>query len=89
MSQYLPLTKDHKLLLEVGPAGYDSWQISDDTGSDAQNPGVHDQVHAVGGQLGLTYVPWMAALTFHGFAEIYSEARTQGATFSLSISKKF
>src|SRR5438045_2506261 len=26
ISQYLPLRKDHQLLLEVGPAGYDTWQ---------------------------------------------------------------
>jgi hypothetical protein len=45
-------------VLEVGPAGYDSWQTTDDTGSDARNPGVHDQVHGVGGQIGLTYTPW-------------------------------
>ena len=57
IGQYLPLKKDGALLLEVGPAGYDSWQITDDTGSAARNPSVHDEVHAVGGQLGLTYVP--------------------------------
>jgi hypothetical protein len=58
ISQFLPLQKDQKLLLEVGLTGYSSWQITDDSGSDASNPNVHDQVHAVGGQLGLTYVPW-------------------------------
>src|SRR5262249_61884873 len=26
ISQYVPLTTDQKLLLEIGPAGYDSWQ---------------------------------------------------------------
>jgi hypothetical protein len=62
ISQYLPLTKDQKLLLEVGPKGYDSWQVSHDTGSAASNPSVLDQVHAVGCQAGLTYVPWNAAL---------------------------
>src|SRR5262249_38231698 len=65
ISQFLPLTRDQKLLLEVGPAGYSGWQISDDTGSDALNGDVHDQVHAVGGQLGLTYLPWMAAWNLH------------------------
>ena len=49
LSQFLPLQKDQKLLLEIGPAGYSSWQITDDSGSDARNPNVHDQVHAVGG----------------------------------------
>jgi hypothetical protein len=52
------MIEDHHHL-EIGPAGYSSWQVTDDTGSAAKNPDVHDQVHAVGGQLGLTYVPWL------------------------------
>ena len=35
VSQYLPLKKDKTLLLEIGPAGYSSWQITDDSGSAA------------------------------------------------------
>ena len=64
VSQYLPLKKDMTLLLEVGPSGYNSWQVSDDTGADAAKPPVKDQVHAVGLQVGLTHVPWNAALNF-------------------------
>jgi hypothetical protein len=89
ISQYLPLKKDGTLLLEIGPAGYSSWQITDDSGSDAKNSGVHDQVHAVGGQLGLTYVSWLLLVNFHGFYESYSEDRFQGASFGLNIAKKF
>lgn len=89
ISQYLPLKKDQTLLLEVGPAGYSSWQTTDDSGSDARNPDVHDEVHAVGGQLGLTYVPWLLCMNFHGFYEVAAEDRFQGASFGLSISKKF
>jgi Putative MetA-pathway of phenol degradation len=37
ISQFLPLKKDMSLLLEVGPAGYDTWQITHDTGSAATN----------------------------------------------------
>jgi len=89
ISQFLPLTKDQKLLLEVGPAGYSSWQISDDTGSDARNGDVHDEVHAVGGQLGLTYLPWQASLNFHGFYEFSSQDRFQGQAYGISLVKKF
>lgn len=89
ISQYLPLNKAQTLLLEVGPAGYDSWQITDDTGSDASKHGVHDQVHAVGGQLGLTYVPWLLSVNFLGFGEFAATDRFQGASFSLNIAKKF
>jgi len=89
ISQYLPLSADQKLLLEVGPAGYDSWQITDDSGHDARNPGVHDQVHAVGGQLGLTYAPWNAVLNVHYFYEFEARDRFQGQSFGVSLAMKF
>ena len=89
LSQFLPLTRDQKLLLEVGPAGYSSWQISDDTGSDAKNSDVHDEVHAVGGQLGLAYLPWLASLNFHAFYEFAAKDRFQGQAFGISLAKKF
>ncbi len=38
ISQYLPLKEDQTLLLEIGPAGYDIWQVTDDSGADAVNP---------------------------------------------------
>lgn len=86
ISQFLPLKKD-TLLLEVGLAGYDTWQITDDTGSAANN--ARDQVHAVGGQLGLVYLPWHTSLTFHGFYEYAAVDRFQGESFGISLSKKF
>jgi hypothetical protein len=76
-------------LLAIGLMGYDTWQITDDKGSDAKNPSVHDQVHAVGGQLGLNYVPWLASLTFHGFYEFAAKDRFQGHSVGLSIAKSF
>jgi len=89
ISQYLPLTKDQKLLLEVGPAGYSSWQITDDSGSAAASSPVKDQVHSVGGQVGLTYVPWNAALNFHYFYEFAAEDRFQGQSIGLNFAIKF
>jgi hypothetical protein len=86
ISQFLPLRKDESLLLEVGPAGYGTWQITDDSGSDAD--GTRDQVHAVGGQLGLTYTPWMASLSLRGFYEYDAQDRFQGGSFSVNIAKK-
>jgi hypothetical protein len=88
-SQYVPVTTDHTLLLEIGPAGYSQWQLTDDTGSDAQNPAVRDQVHAAGGQLGLTYVPWNAAMNFHYFYEFAAEDRFQGQSLGLNFAVKF
>lgn len=89
ISQYLPLCPENKLLLEVGPAGYDSWQITDSTGSAAVFGGSRSQVHGVGGQVGLTYVPWGAFITFHGFYEYAAESRFQGASIGLNLGIKF
>jgi hypothetical protein len=87
VSQYLPLTDSHTLLLEVGPAGYDTWQITNDSGSAATN--TRDRVHAIGGQLSLVYLPWHTALTCHGFYEFAAQDRFQGGTFGISLTKKF
>jgi hypothetical protein len=89
ISEYLPLTKDQKFLLEIGPAGYDDWQITNDSGSAATNPTVHQQVHAAGGQVGLVYVPWSAALEFHAFDEFSATARLQGAAYGITAYIKF
>jgi len=89
ISQFLPLKKDQTLMLEGGLAGYNCWQITDDTGKDARNPEVHDQVHAIGLQLGLTYVPWVLSVNLRGFYEYAAQDRFQGATFGLNIAKKF
>jgi hypothetical protein len=63
------------------------WQITDDTGSAASD--THDQVHATGGQLGVTFVPWMMALNFHGFYEFDAQSRFQGGSFGVNIARKF
>jgi hypothetical protein len=88
VSQYIPLADNQKLLLEVGLAGYSSWQITDDTGSDAKDPSEHQQVHGVGGQLGLTYVPWNAAMNFRYFYEYAADARLQGQSLGLNFAMK-
>jgi hypothetical protein len=89
ISQYLPLRKDEKLLLEVGPSGYDDWQITHDSGSGVVGPNDLSQVHAAGGQVGLTYVPWNAVLNFHAYYEYYAASRLQGAAYQLSFAIKF
>ena len=47
------------------------------------------QVHGAGGQIGLTYVPWDAALNFHAFAEYSAIARLQGIAYGASVALKF
>ena len=87
ISQYLPLTKDDKLLLEIGPAGYYEWQISSSTGG-TSNPDSRTSVSGIGGQIGLTYVPWNLILNFRGPYEYAAEERVQGASFGINLVKK-
>ena len=47
------------------------------------------QVHAVGGQLGVTYVPWVLSINVHGFYEYLAVSRFQGGSFGVSVAKKF
>jgi hypothetical protein len=48
------------------------------------------EIHVVpvGGQLGLTYVPWVLSLNFHGFHEYAARDRFQGASFGVNLTKK-
>jgi hypothetical protein len=89
VSQYLPLKKDQSVLLEVGPAGYSSFQVSDDTGAEARNPSVHDHVHAVGAQVGVTSVKRVMMLNFHWFHEFSSVDRFQGTAIGLNFVVRF
>lgn len=88
VSQYLPLRKDQSMLLELGVTGYSSWQVSDDSGANATNPPVKDDVHAVGAQVGLTYVPGNAVLNFHYLYELESSDRFQGDSIGLNFAIK-
>lgn len=88
VSQFLPLRQDQTLLLEAGLAGYSSWQVADDSGADATNPPVKDEVHAAGIQLGVTHVPWNAVLNFRYFHELESQDRFEGESFGLNFAKK-
>ena len=50
---------------------------------------MHDQLHTVGGQLGLTYVSWVASLNGHYFGEFAAQDRFQGQVVGVSVAKKF
>jgi hypothetical protein len=60
--------------------------MSDDHGSGASD--IRDQIHAIGGQLGLTYVPWSAALNVKFLTEYYAEDRFQGNVISVTVAVK-
>jgi hypothetical protein len=86
VSQFLPLTKDHTVLLEVGPAGYLSYQVTDNSGAAATNTTVLDHVNAAGVQVGLTLPKQMIALNFHYFHEYSAVNQFQGNEYGLNLS---
>jgi len=88
ISQFLPITND--MLLEIGPAGYSQWQVTDNNGSD--QPvflNSRNQVHGVGGQIGLALPKADTQFTFHYFTEFDAEARFQGEYAGLTAAVKF
>jgi hypothetical protein len=89
ISQFLPLKKDSSVLLEVGPAGYSSFQVTNDTGAAARNPSLHDRVHAAGLQVGVASMKHPMGLTFHWFREFSAVDRFQGSSIGVTFSYKF
>jgi len=89
VSQFLPLKKDKTVLMEVGPAGYSSFQVSNDSGADASIPGVRDRVHAAGVQVGVTSLKRIMVLNFHWFHEFSAVDRFQGTAIGLNFTMKF
>jgi hypothetical protein len=89
VSEYLPLTKDENLLLEAGATGYGSFQLSDDSGTDATNASVHDSVNAVGVQVGITSQKRAITLSFSWLHEYSAVDRFQGNSVSLNFAARF
>lgn len=82
VSQYLPINE--KLLAELGIAGFGQWQVTKDSGSDATDKNVKDQVYGLGLQGGLTYLPLNGQLTFKWMQEFEAEDRFEGDYFTLT-----
>ena len=89
VSEYLPLTKDENVLLEAGATGYSSFQVSDDSGTNATNAPVHDSVNAVGVQAGVTSVKRAISLNFSWLHEYSAVDRFQGNSVSLNFAARF
>ncbi|MDM7916421.1 MAG: transporter [Candidatus Eisenbacteria bacterium] len=85
VSEYLPLKKDNTLIGDVGIAGYDSWQISEDSGDDARNAEVKDQVHGAGFQAGAIYTPLRLSASLRFLFEFSAEDRFQGQSIGLNF----
>jgi hypothetical protein len=89
VSQYLPLNKDQTILAEVGLCGYNQWQVSDDSGTDVREPGVHDQVFGYGVQLGLAFVKWDATIALRWMNQYSARDNFQGDSIGVNFAIKF
>jgi len=90
VSQFLPLNKEETLLVELGISGYSQWQVDNDSGSDVIDVlNVKDEVHGIGGQVGLASVPWNASLTIRYLSEYDAEARFEGDLYVITLAKGF
>ncbi|MEJ0009472.1 MAG: transporter [Alphaproteobacteria bacterium] len=73
-------------LADIGLMTYGQWQTTDDRGTDAVNPGVHDQVYGIGLNAGLVYLPWMGNIDMHWTHELEARDRLEGDYYTLTLS---
>jgi hypothetical protein len=65
------------------------WQTTDDSGSDAINPSVHDQIHGIGAQIGYTVPQWRLFAAAKYLYQYYAEDRFKGQEFTLTVGYQF
>ena len=87
ISQFLPVTKT--VLGELSILGTGQWQVTEDSGSDATNKDVKDQVYGFGLQGSLTYLPWGTNLSVHWVHEFKAEDRFEGDFYFLALHGSF
>lgn len=74
---------------DVGLAGYCQWQVSDDSGADAVNKDVHDQVYAAGPEVSVFIPKFKMFLSLRSLFEFEAEDRTEGNITTLTLTKIF
>ena len=87
LSQYLPVSETW--VGEVGIAGIGQWQVTKDSGKDAVNKDVKDQVLGLGPEVSLIYLPWKAQLNFRWINEFDAKSRFEGNFFVLTLAAAF
>ncbi len=87
ISQYLPVSE--KWLAELSLAGIAQWQVTNDSGSDAINKDVKDQVYGLGLELGLIYLPLGGQVSFRWIHEFEAEDRFEGDFLTLTAAFSF
>jgi hypothetical protein len=83
LSHLLPVKDEKPLQFELGLAGFDTWQVTDDTGADARTG--RAEAHAAGWEAGFTHRPTHIWASLHAFYEYSAKLRLQGAAYSLSL----
>jgi hypothetical protein len=74
-------------LWEVGVAGYAQWQVSDDKGKDATNPGVHDRVFGLGPEVVVAVPAIGSSVSVRGIAEFGARDRPEGNILTVTLTK--
>jgi len=74
---------------DVGLTGYCHWQVTDDSGSDATNTDVHDQVYAIGPEISAFCPAIKAIFSLRSQWEFDAEDRSEGNMTTLTITKIF
>jgi hypothetical protein len=74
---------------EAGLAGYCQWQVNDDSGDDAVNPGEHDRVYGIGPEIGC-FVPTIKSFfNLRVIKEFGAKDRSEGSIVVLTFTKVF
>lgn len=74
---------------EAGISGYCQWQVSDDSGNDAANKVVHDQVYGVGPEISVFIPRAKLFANLRAQFEFEAEDRPQGNIIVLTLTKIF
>ena len=74
---------------EAGLVGYGHWQLTDDSGSDAVDPGTHDHVYGIGGEISVFVPSVKTFFNLRAITEFDAEDRSEGDVFCLMITKIF
>ncbi|WDP89883.1 MAG: transporter [Desulfobacter sp.] len=74
---------------EAGISGYCQWQVSDDSGAAATNPGTHDQIYAAGPEISVFIPTFKMFLSLRSLFEFETEDRSEGNTTVLTLTKIF
>lgn len=73
-------------MIDFGAVGYGEWQLTNDTGSDAIFPNIHDRVYGVGAELGIAIPQIRSRIAMRGYGEFDARLRTQGHAIFLTFS---